>query len=556
MKEKLQLNKASIFHQSSYCYCYAADENSLYVRLKAEHGALANVTLCYKDLYDHSRDIASVNMPLLLTDGVSDMYEARISLKSRRFKYYFELTDCSGRLYNYGSDGFSGQIAEADMFYYPYVNPDEIFNFPRWARGASIYQVLIDRFFDGDPSNNPKNCKPRGHMPDRNTYYGGDFAGITEKLDYLVSIGADILYLSPLLKSPTYHKYDVADYLSIDGIYGTREELIQLVRQARGKGIRVILDCVFNHCSSKNPIFSDVVQNGEKSRYKDWFCLNGFPVDEKECNYDCFGGLVPSMPRFNTSNPEVIDYLTGIALYWTKELDIDGWRLDVADEVSHLLWKTLRTRLLDYKPDLLIIGEIWNQATQWLDGTEMHTVTNYKFRRHLLDLASGAISAEDFWNKYNYTVMLYKTPAKSNLVNLVGSHDTARTATLLKNERLALCALIAMLTFEGMPLTYYGDEIALQGGEDPDNRRAMDWTKLNSRFASEYRRVAKYRQKSGVLRYGDITKINTEGSLLAFVRTYRNKKILIAINFGEQQEFIYCNKHFSLDACGYMIKEM
>jgi glycosidase len=198
------------------------------------------------------------------------------------------------------------------------------------------------------------------------------------------------------------------------------------VQKAHALGLKVILDAVFNHCSDQNPLFQDVLVNGARSPYAKWFYLDSFPVSAEPCNYDTFAGAVPSMPRFDTSNPEVIEYLTNAALHWTTRLNLDGWRLDVADEVSHSLWRELRRKLKQANPDILIIGEVWNHANAWLRGDEFDTVTNYKLRSALIALAKGQIDSGAFWRTVGANRMLYMAPFYPYLVSFAGTHDTSR----------------------------------------------------------------------------------------------------------------------------------
>lgn len=524
------MERAAIYHISEHNYAYAVDGDTLAVRLRAKKNDLERVVVHYKNLYDHTSRPEELSMEKILSDGTSDLYEARIRVKEKRFKYYFELFSSGKRVF-YTSDGFLESVDEKNCFFYPYINDDDIFRPPSWAEGEIIYQIFVDRFHDGDPSNNPPGTIPVGTPPGRESYYGGDLEGVILKLDYVAGLGAKIIYLNPIFLSNSYHKYDIIDYYSIDGAFGKTEDLVRLVERAHERGMRVVLDGVFNHCSSSNPLFLDVLERQSESRYRDWFCIERFPIDATGKNYDTFAGLVPGMPRLNTCNPEVIRYITDIALHWTKLLKLDGWRLDVADEVSHALWINLRRELKALSPDILLIGEIWNHSSRWLQGREMDTATNYKFMRALHEFVADKIEARSFWERVSANKMLYRSCLYNYLVNLVGSHDTTRCRTILGSDELHILAMAVNLTFEGMPLIYYGDEVCMEGGFDPDNRRAMKWEDVESRCARKIRELSRFRAGSEILKKGSLIPIEAGRRVLAFYREFEGERLYFLANF-------------------------
>ncbi len=535
-----------IVHFSDYLFAYPVAADKINVRIRVRSNVFSEVKVFFKNLYDHGPEIFEKEMKIILDDGVHALYEATLAVKERHFKYYFELR-AGADVFAYTADGIMKNPAPCNYFYYPAVNACDIIAPPAWAEGEIIYQIWIDRFYDGDPLNNPPGVKMWGAPPDRGAYYGGDFAGIIKKLDYLRSLGAKILYLSPLFYSPSYHKYDVADYYKIEEIYGGEEGLKELVDAAHAKGMKIVLDCVFNHCSAENELFRDVIEKGASSPYRDWFYIYDFPVDASRCNYDTFAGAVPEMPRFNTANPEVIAYLTDVARYWTEKLDIDGWRLDVADEVASSFWREFRRKLKAVKPDILIFGEVWNHASKWMQGDQFDTVTNYKYRQWLIEFARGKIDALAFWRKICGNKMLYKTPSFNYLVNLIGSHDTARFRTTVADERIHYLALALTLTFEGMPLIYYGDEVGLEGDEDPDNRRAFPWEATGKEELEFIRAVCRFRESSPALKKGDMTLLAAGPRFLAFKRSHGTDAVVVAVNFGPAPEkFVFDFKEIQI----------
>ncbi len=523
------MNRSAVFHLSEHTYAFPTGPNTLCVRLRTAREDICKATVLYKNVYDHHSNPFEKEMTLVARSEDNDWYETEITLPEKRFKYYFKL-ESEGNETFFCADGFLTEPKETNAFFYPYINDCDLVKLPEWAQGEILYQVWIDRFFDGDPKNNPPETKPFEVLPDRNTYYGGDFAGIIDKLDYLEEMGVRILYLSPLFRSGSYHKYDVIDYAKIEPIYGGEEGLAELVKAAHAKGIKIVLDAVFNHCSDQHAFFQDVLRNQQQSAYADWFTIRRFPIEDRARDYDSFGGLIPSMPRFNTDHPPVIDYLVGIAENWTRRLEIDGWRLDVADEVSHTFWKTFRKRLRSVNKDLLIIGEVWNQAGRWLLGDEMDTVTNYAFMKWMRAFAREEISAARFWERMSANAMLYKTPIHPYLVNLLGSHDTARNRRYVESEKTHELMLMTMLCFSGIPLIYYGDERAMDGGEDPDNRRAMAWG-FNEPFHLQIAALGKIRSQSEVLKKGSLNPLDTPGRALASSRIHPDKRLFAVANF-------------------------
>lgn len=525
------MNRAAIYHVSDYVFAYPVSPHTIALRLLAARDDLRQARVRYRNVYEHTAPMHTAVMTKVLSDGVRDVFECRIRVEEKRFRYYFELEGDETLCLT--SDGFmdtTTAVREENGFVFPYINPDEIPAHPDWARGGGIYQVLVDRYVDGDPRNNPPHCRPWDQAPDRETYYGGDFDGLIQKLPYIRGLGMDILYLSPVFLSPTYHKYDTVDYYAVEEIYGGREGLRRLVGAAHEQGMRVLLDGVFNHCSDRHPYFLDVLEKGASSPYADWFCIftyddAGHPV------YDSFGGMVSSMPRWNTCNPAVADYLCGAAVYWTRELQIDGWRLDVADEVPHSFWKAFRRRLRQVRDDILLIGEVWNHAAAWLQGDEFDGVTNYKYRRAMLALAQNQWDSRTFWEAVQSNLRLYKTTSWPYLVNLLGSHDTVRLFTEVKNTGNAELALLVTYCMEGIPLLYYGDEIGLPGGDDPDNRRAMSWDRQPP-LLDWIRQVGGLRRVQPALRDGGLTPLPASGGLLRFLRHTEEDRIGIAANFG------------------------
>lgn len=269
--------------------------------------------------------------------------------------------------------------------------------------------------------------------------------------------------------------------MEIDPQFGDKETFKKLVDECHQRGIRVMLDAVFNHSGLYFGPFQDVLENQEKSKYKDWFHLHEFPVkDVYPPNYDTFG-YVETMPKLNTENPEVRSYFLDVAAYWIEEFDIDGWRLDVANEVDHSFWKAFRKKVKSIKPDLYILGEIWHDALPWLEGDQFDAVMNYPFTLAGLDyIAKEKIDTKQFADRLSKSYASYMENSNEVAFNLLDSHDTPRVLTECGEDVKKVRLLYALLfSFPGTPCVYYGDEIGMTGGEDPECRKCMVWDEEN-----------------------------------------------------------------------------
>ena len=300
-------------------------------------------------------------------------------------------------------------------------------------------------------------------------------------------LGITGLYLCPIFESTSNHKYNTTDYFEIDRHFGDKETFRELVEQAHQRGMKIMLDAVFNHIGSQSPQWQDVIENGEESAYKDWFHIQQFPVttdklaNKRELPYHAFG-FEDYMPKLNTANPEVKDYLLKVATYWIEEFDIDAWRLDVANEIDHQFWRDFRKTVLAKKPDLYILGEVWHTSQPWLNGDEFHAVMNYPLSDSIKDYFLRDIKKTDqFIDEINGQSMYYKQQISEVMFNLLDSHDTERILwTANEDAQLVKSALAFLFLQKGTPCIYYGTELALTGGPDPDCRRCMPWERVSS----------------------------------------------------------------------------
>lgn len=405
----------------------------------------------------------------------------RIVLKPpfRRLRYVFALTQAQEQWYCY-EDGLRPNLqldGRVQCFQMPWMNPADCIAPPDWVRHTVWYQVYPDRFCRGG-SGRP-GALPWRHGPVTNAErFGGDLAGIAQKLPYLAGLGVNGLYLNPIFAARSFHKYDTTDYTRVDPDFGTEADLQELVRQAHANGIRVMLDAVFNHCGPGFAPWRDVVEKGPGSAWRDWFFVNRWPVEEgrtddgRYFSFSFHGG----MPKLNTNHPAVQDYLIGLCEDWVRRYDIDGLRFDVGNEISHAFLRRLRVRLKALKPDLYLLGEIWHDAPAWLEGDEYDAVMHYPLqsavRRFFED---ESLPARAFGWQAGRCLAAYAPQVSAAQFTLLDSHDTIRLRSRVRSEDEFWQQLAALFTLPGSPCVYYGTELALEGGRDPDCRRCMPW---------------------------------------------------------------------------------
>jgi glycosidase len=408
-----------------------------------------------------------------------------------------------------------------------------------WVQDAIFYQVFPDRFDNGDRQTDPAGVRPWGARPTRKSFFGGDLAGIRRRLDALQELGITALYLNPIFLAPSNHKYDTTDYLQVDPHLGSVADLQGLVADAHQRGLRVILDGVFSHSGDQFWAFRDAVKRGSASQYRDWYFFEDLPVRKKPPNYRASGG-VPFLPRLNTANPAVREYLYGVARHWIAEAGIDGWRLDVPWEQPAEFWRGLRLAVKSLSPEAYLVGEAWGDASPFLQGDQFDGTTHYRLRELLFRfLLQQAIDADTFDRELNALRGSCPPAFRRSMWTLLGSHDTPRLATLAGGRSQAVQALFAFLfTFEGAPLIYYGDEIGLQGGPDPDCRRCMPWDEAawDRELRALIRRLCQVRTAHVALRRGDFSPLLCQERSYAFTRTAAPDVVAVAVNAGFQPE--------------------
>ncbi|MBF0441823.1 MAG: glycoside hydrolase family 13 protein [Oligoflexales bacterium] len=432
---------------------------------------------------------------------------------------------------------------------------------PDWVKNAIFYQIFPDRFARSveNENNFPALKFEKWHdPPTSHGYKGGNLWGVIERLDYLASLGVTAIYFNPIFQSASNHRYHTHDYFQVDPILGGDAAFEELIDFSHRRGIHIVLDGVFNHAGRGFLFFNDIVENGIKSPWIDWFKVKKFPLSpydhEKPANYECWEDM-PALPQFNHENPAVREYLISVGEHWVNK-GIDGWRLDVPNCIkTEGFWQDFRTRIKKINPDVYLVGEIWGEADEWLDGSKFDGVMNYvltwaiiKFvgdenvdtdllSRHLLpyrsiDAPVFAQELEDLFAKYPWEIQLTQ-------LNLLSSHDMARFLSIVKKDDIALeLASTIMFTLPGAPCIYYGDEIGMTGGKDPDCRRAFPSEKKewNQSIHAHFKSLVHLRRNHLALSRGFFKTICADKKVLVFSRVYLHEKIVVALNVGDTQE--------------------
>ena len=492
--------------------------------------------------------------------------------------YYFYILKPDGgfRLFKQGDDT---NMEDGSLWQVSCVPAD--FHTPDWAKGATIYQIFPDRFYKAG------NCDPTGKLTPytlhrtwgeevewkptadgkvlNNDFYGGNFKGITEKLDYIASLGVNLIYLNPISKSFSSHRYDTGDYKTPDPLLGTEEDFAELCRQAHSRGIRVILDGVYSHTGSNSPYFNREGQfdsvgayNSTESPYYSWYTFYNWPDSYNSWwNFD-------TLPTVNKMDPAFINYIIededSVVAHWLK-LGADGFRLDVADELPDEFIGLLRRRIKGIKPDALLLGEVWEDAStkiaygrrrSYFTAGELDSVMNYPFRTAIIDYVRGRDGGQGLKEAVMAIVENYPAEVVQCNMNLLGTHDTPRILTALVDDfsgtreemskrRLSrhqfdiaydrlLMASFLQYTLPGSPSLYYGDEAGMEGGKDPFNRRTYPWGYENMEFVEHFKRLGRLRREHPAFRYGDIQFFQAGDRHVGFTRSYEGRTYRVYCN--------------------------
>jgi glycosidase len=558
------MNKNAIWHKAKSELSYAYDEHTLHLVLRAEKNDLDEVYVIYGDPFEWAGQRPNVKwvhhqiiMDKRYQQSDFDYYFAAIKPPFLRCKYMFILKS-GDHLFAYGSkrmyevksmENLYEQFDLTDFYNFPYINHEDLHHTPTWVKDTVWYQIFLDRFYN--PSNDSK--LTWGSLPVNNhETYGGNLLGVIKKLPYLKSLGINGLYFTPIFESPTAHKYDTTDYFKIDPQFGTNEVFLLLVQKAHEYGMKVMLDGVFNHSGFDHPFFQDVIEKGENSIYKDCFFIEKHPVinfplnalgkpinyNNIELNLKTFA-FTPYMPKWNTSHPMTQKHLLDSIVFWIKEYDIDGWRLDVSNEISHDFLRQIKKVSRDIKKETFILGENWDSSIPWLKGDQLDSVMNYELSHPLWKFLEHKIDLSTFINMViNYLATTPKN-VMENMFNLVGSHDTVRIKRRLKDDaRRVKLAYLFMFLSAGAPNIYYGDEVGMTGEQDPDNRRCMLWDKKDQDldFYQFTQLMIKLRKVHPSFSDDDYHFIESE--VLMFEKIKQNDHLLVIINNGKSRDVL------------------
>ncbi|MFH1746577.1 MAG: alpha-amylase family glycosyl hydrolase [Planctomycetota bacterium] len=594
-------------------YVQQLDEHTLSIRYRTFANDVQQVWLAIKD-----GDL--IEMPMVSEGPLFAYREARIPIPATRDR----MPNVHSLAYTFVLEDGTQRVGDPHTYHYS-LTSSGLFTAPEWARHAVWYQVLLDRFRNGNPDNDPDPVHPwtsawfepapweeQGGQTFYDLYvferfYGGDLDGLAAKLPYLKKLGVNALYLNPIFQAPSYHKYDLQDYRHIDDGFGVRGEyeqiikredlldsstwqwtasdkrFIEFLKQAHELGFKVVLDGVFNHVGSQHPAFVDVLKNKQNSPYADWFAVTSWDPFEYKGWADFAHMPVFCKNRSGFGSDAVRKHIFAVTRRWMDPNGdgdpsdgIDGWRLDVPNDVPRPFWTQWRKLVKEINPDAFITGEVWNRANQWLDGHHFDAVMNYEFARTAVKWIFDRqykISASAAAARMAELRLAYPAGAACVLQNLINSHDTDRLASMAHNPdreydrqnrvqdnnpdydntkpapaayaRARLAALLQM-TYVGAPLIYYGDEVGMWGADDPSNRKPMLWQDLqpydqpaeNAVLVEQlefYRQALALHNTHSALRIGSFKTLLTddEADVWAFLRSDAGEHVLVVLNASE-----------------------
>lgn len=525
-------------------YAFANSVSNLTIRIRTAKDNLTRCILHFGDRVQPGDPIifTSLNMEKAASDLEFDYYDATFETPYTRVCYYFELNDTEESLFLYANI-FSKELPleRSEFYQYPFIRREEISTVPEWLKRAVVYNIFPDSFATGKRA---LCAAPSETEWERDitlkSRLGGTVKGITENLDYIADLGFNCIYINPIFTAGEYHKYDVLDYFHVSPNMGNDEDFRELVDTAHNMGLRVVIDGVFNHCSWYFFAFDDVVRNGAHSRYKDWFYEISFPVVRPEGEY-----LPPSyssfayerkMPKLNTSCPEMRAYFMDVCAYWIREFHVDGWRLDVANEVDRDFWRAFKQTGRAQDPESVMIGEIWESAESWLCGDMFDSAMNYDFRKNCRDFfGEGTITSAEFDARVTQMNFRYPTGILQGQLNLLDSHDVNRFFSHCQGDirRLRL-AEVFLFTAPGTPCVFYGDELGMSGNQELLLRGAMPWNNPPSDERKLFKALITLRRSGDVLVYGKYKTLATgDKGLYVFERRTDSHVVTVALNSGE-----------------------
>lgn len=538
------MKKEAVLHIPMSNYAFAVDINTLVFRIRTAKNDFVEVNFCFGDTACRKNpiDITKVKMEKKYSDDVFDYYEVTLVNIYNRVVYYFELVE-EYRLTYYYADFFYDEVTSErnELYKFPYNRKEDIADVPSWFKSAVVYNIFPDSF--------ATSYRYISLLPTKKTYIdgnickgklGGTIKGISDNLDYIKEMGFDVIYLNPIFVAGEYHKYDLIDYMHVDPVFGTDDEFLSLVNKIHYLGMKIIIDGVFNHSGWNFAPFLDVIEKGKKSPYVNWFYHLNFPVIKPTGgeipNYECFG-YEKIMPKLNTSNKKTIDYFMKVASHWVKNFGVDGWRLDVADEVNTAFWRSFRNAVKSANKDALLIGEVWQKSSFWLDGSMFDSTMNYDFLKFCKQFfAFGKLSSNQFNDRVVDLLTRYRKNLTYGQLNLLDSHDVPRFLSLCEeNEDKFIMAVVFQMTFVGVPSVFYGDEIGFTGIKEDEYRRPMEFNK-NSTIKEVYKNLIKIRKQHACVALGEFKSVesHSDDGLYIYKRYNKQEEILVILNNSSQ----------------------
>ncbi len=504
-------------------------------------------------------------------------WEGAVTPPARRFRYTFAFRDPYGKAVYLVPAGINNAVERLDRWE---LDLDEVapLDTPEWAQGMVIYQIFPERFASGDAALTPPGADPWGAAPHWLTFQGGDLVGVAQRADYLADLGVDAVYLNPIFTSPSNHRYDAVDFYEVDPALGGNAAFDALVTALHDGGMRVIVDASFNHCSPLFFAFQDLLANGPDSDYAGWFVVHDWPprivtrphlaedwqtaaayqsylakcrewgvsVEERAddgmavaTTYESWYG-VPSLPRINLANPGARQYFLDVAAHWLTRHDIDGWRMDVARYVDSEFWLEFREACKAARPDAYLLAEVMGDAMPWLQGDRFDATMNYTFRALCLDwFATRTIDTPAFVSGIHRMLARYASEVTATNQNLLSSHDTARFLHLAGDAPTRLrAATLFQMTMPGAPSIYYGDEVGLTGGEEPQSRGAFPWHDEDGWDRDTLQLttdLANLRRAHPALRRGAWRLTGQSADAIAYTRTLGEERIGVLVNRSDAE---------------------
>lgn len=521
-------------------YLSRRDNSRLNITLRTRRGEVSASRL----IADSPAVNASWPMKRIESDSLFDFWVGTLPIvKGQRAARYAFQFNAGNSSYRYDGSLTRGAAGRASHWFEASLADFPSFETPDWARDAIFYQIFPDRFADGDPTNNPPDAIPWSSDVSSDRWMGGDLQGVLQHFEHLRGLGINALYFNPIFAARSNHAYDTTDYKRVDPRFGTNDTLKAITKRAHLHGWHVILDGVFNHTGVDFGAFQNILTEGRNSPYKSWYFIHHYPVEVKDGqkSYEGWYGI-PWMPKLNVQNPPTRDYLLNVTTGWIRDAQIDGWRLDAANEINPDFLKALRKSVKREKADALIVAEIWGDASDWLQGDQADSVMNYRWRGAALDFF--------VWDKTSpsrFDALLtrirddYPAAATAVMFNMLGSHDVERLRTLCKGDRnRERMAVAFQMTYPGAPCIYYGDEIGMEGGKDPDDRRGMNWSEQQwdrATFAF-YKSMIAMRKQHVALRRGDFKTLLSDDAtgLYGYLRSSDSERAVVLFNRSDGEQ--------------------